>query len=458
MDSGNSGSMQSSDSGGEEEYDSRTVESISPFLNPSGHFGSISNQPPPPQPPLSHHQSHPYTFFDPPPHNLGAFSQSPANPDANNSLYNLDLVWSRGLRSDPNYTDLGNLTGNLSSSSTLGAQVPSQGPFPSSSSVPLRSVHGNGGGASPQTDQSHVVKNPKKRTRASRRAPTTVLTTDTSNFRQMVQEFTGIPAPPFSASPYSRRLDLFSTGSAMRSGHHLDTLRPFYPLRPSVQKVQPSPFLSSSSSPSLLSSTLMDAIAPATNTASNTNNSITTSIAATNNTFNSITSDHLGLLPKQPQNMLNMQNPSLTFQSLLQSPLPPFKYPSANASVFGSKSQGNSTIPSLDELGMNHEHVNANLSVFPSHGSSDGTQARSDNNLARWRDEGNGVQEHLGSFDGNNGNSQHVRGYKLNCSASTSNFHPEKGLENVSSRGEGLLSLGKESLSKGWSERAITHE
>ncbi|KAJ6841187.1 putative basic proline-rich protein-like [Iris pallida] len=40
----------------------------------------------------------------------------------------------------------------------------------------------------------------KKRSRASRRAPTTVLTTDTSNFRAMVQEFTGIPAPPFATS------------------------------------------------------------------------------------------------------------------------------------------------------------------------------------------------------------------------------------------------------------------
>uniref|UniRef100_A0ACD5WYX9 Uncharacterized protein n=1 Tax=Avena sativa TaxID=4498 RepID=A0ACD5WYX9_AVESA len=44
-------------------------------------------------------------------------------------------------------------------------------------------------------------KPPKKRPRASRRPPTTVLTTDTSNFRAMVQEFTGFPAPPFAAGP-----------------------------------------------------------------------------------------------------------------------------------------------------------------------------------------------------------------------------------------------------------------
>ncbi|KAD2041408.1 hypothetical protein E3N88_41977 [Mikania micrantha] len=36
----------------------------------------------------------------------------------------------------------------------------------------------------------------KKRSRASKRPPTTVLTTDTNNFRQMVQEFTGIPTAP----------------------------------------------------------------------------------------------------------------------------------------------------------------------------------------------------------------------------------------------------------------------
>lgn len=58
----------------------------------------------------------------------------------------------------------------------------------------------------------HPKATTKKRTRASRRAPTTVLTTDTTNFRAMVQEFTGIPSPPFTAggSSYSRRFDLFN--------------------------------------------------------------------------------------------------------------------------------------------------------------------------------------------------------------------------------------------------------
>jgi hypothetical protein len=48
-----------------------------------------------------------------------------------------------------------------------------------------------------QPPRATVPRKPRKRARASRRAPTTVLTTDATNFRAMVQEFTGFPAPPF---------------------------------------------------------------------------------------------------------------------------------------------------------------------------------------------------------------------------------------------------------------------
>ncbi|CAK9167501.1 unnamed protein product [Ilex paraguariensis] len=437
MDSGNSGSMQSS-SGGDEEYDSRT-ESISPFFNPSGHYGSssISN----PQS-LPHHQSHPPTMFDPPSHNLEAFSQSPTNPNTNPLYNNLDLVWPRGLRSEANFTEFGNLAGLPSSSqSVLGSQGLGHGSFSSSPSMTLQSVDGNAARASQPPDQTHVVKNPKKRTRASRRAPTTVLTTDTSNFRQMVQEFTGIPTAPFSASPYSRRLDLFGSSSTMRSGH-LDTLGPLYPLRPSAQKVQISPFVSSSSSSPLLNSNMVDAI-PASNMGSSTS----TSIAGISNTLSSqnyhqLPSD-IGLSKQPPQNLLSMQNQILTFQSLLQSPgLPPqLKHPLSNTPIFGTKSQGSSSIP-LDELGLSHENVNTNLSGFPSHGSSDGAHVRRENSPTRWREGmrlNHGGQEHLGPFHVNNGNSQRFSSYKLHSSASTSDFHAEKGLENVSSRGEGTV-------------------
>ncbi|PKU74354.1 mucin-2-like [Dendrobium catenatum] len=68
----------------------------------------------------------------------------------------------------------------------------------------------------------------KKRSRASRRAPTTVLTTDTSNFRAMVQEFTGIPSPPFSSTSSSSSSSLLSLPT--RSHHHFSPpflIRPF---------------------------------------------------------------------------------------------------------------------------------------------------------------------------------------------------------------------------------------
>ncbi|KAL7208307.1 hypothetical protein ACSBR1_030127 [Camellia fascicularis] len=407
MDSCNSGSMQSS-SGGDEEYDSRP-ETLSPFLNPSLSFNSISNHPPPPQqpppPPLSHH--HQATFFDPQSQtqNPNPFSHSPQNPNPNNNLYNLDSVWSR---SDPNYTDLANLIGLSSSSSpppTQSILVSQKGQFQnsSSSSIPLPSNGGGGGGGrgsiTPRSNQTTLVnKNSRKRTRASRRAPTTVLATDTSNFRQMVQEFTGIPAPPFQASPYSR-LDLFAAGSALRSGlYH--------------------PFVSSSSSPSLLNLNpiMVDSIAH-NNSSTTIANTATSSVVTTTGVTNNFASASNGYqVPHQ-----NMQNPSiLSFQNLLQSPL---KYPLANASVFGSKSQGSSEIPSIGELGMSRERVNnANLGGFLSHGSSDGGQAGINGNLSRWRgEEGaskDGGQELLGSFDGNNGGySQNVSNstYKLNC-------------------------------------------
>ncbi|KAF2291538.1 hypothetical protein GH714_025323 [Hevea brasiliensis] len=207
----------------------------------------------------------------------------------------------------------------------------------------LRSVQDNGARSSSPSDQiPAVARNPKKRTRASRRAPTTVLNTDASNFRAMVQEFTGIPAPPFSGSPYSRRLDLFGTvGSS---------------------------------------------------------------------------------LPKQPQNMLNMQNQMLSFQSLLQ---PTALHPSLNTDGLGAKSQANMSLPSLEELGMSHGQINVKVGGLQSHGTTEGMLLRNDA---------------LGS--NNNGNQDHLRSLdscKLNYSAPSSDFHHDKSLENVPLRGEGTV-------------------
>uniref|UniRef100_A0A0C9QTJ1 TSA: Wollemia nobilis Ref_Wollemi_Transcript_10482_1587 transcribed RNA sequence n=1 Tax=Wollemia nobilis TaxID=56998 RepID=A0A0C9QTJ1_9CONI len=83
-------------------------------------------------------------------------------------------------------------------------------------------------------DPAAASKVGKKRSRASRRAPTTVLTTDTSNFRAMVQEFTGIPPAPFaSTSPFQRnRLDFLASGARSLQG----TTNPFL-LRPFPQRM-----------------------------------------------------------------------------------------------------------------------------------------------------------------------------------------------------------------------------
>ncbi|WOL12276.1 hypothetical protein Cni_G21042 [Canna indica] len=51
----------------------------------------------------------------------------------------------------------------------------------------------------PGIEGGRVGKPVRRRSRASRRAPTTMLNTDTTNFRSMVQQFTGIPSGPYPA-------------------------------------------------------------------------------------------------------------------------------------------------------------------------------------------------------------------------------------------------------------------
>ncbi|WOG98722.1 hypothetical protein DCAR_0418067 [Daucus carota subsp. sativus] len=57
-----------------------------------------------------------------------------------------------------------------------------------------------GGGLSPE---GRVAKPVRKRSRASRRTPTTLLNTDTANFRAMVQQFTGGSLAPFASGASS---------------------------------------------------------------------------------------------------------------------------------------------------------------------------------------------------------------------------------------------------------------
>lgn len=362
MDSGNSGSMQSSSGGDDQEFDSRG-ESISSFLNAPHHFSSISAA----QPPFLAHQNP--NFFD------------PQNLDhAAHYTNENDLIWSRGLRSDHNFSNLGN-----SSSSSRPQPIPAA-PFPGPSSADAARA------PPPPQQQPNVIKNPKKRTRASRRAPTTVLTTDTTNFRQMVQEFTGIPAAPFSGSPYSRRLDLFSAASALRSASHLDNLGPLYPLRPAAHKLL-SPFSSGSSPPHpLLNSTMIDAIVPTTTiTNSNNNNNLGASTSNNPNSYQ-LSGDHHLL-------------------SIHQHGIP----------------------PSLQQLGANAPMNFANLSGFLSRdaAAAAAVQVRSnDDDLSRWKSgetvrNNDGIRENMVEFDGNNINSGESQNYNLNLA--------EKGMENVAS-------------------------
>lgn len=359
MDSGNSGSMQSSSGGDDQEFDSRG-ESISSFINaPHHHFGSISAAAPPPQPSFLSHQNP--NFFDP---HLSQQSLDHAGNYANDS----DLIWSRGLRSDHNQT-FSALGGNQPRPQQV--QAP---PFPADS------------GASRSAPQA---RNPKKRTRASRRAPTTVLTTDTTNFRQMVQEFTGIPAAPFSGgSPYSRRLDLFSAASALRSASHLDSL---YPLRPAAHKIL-SPF---SSSPHPLNPTMIDATVPTT-TVTNPNNHIGGASTSNNPNNFQLPGDHsLFTIHQQPPPLQLGSNSPLNFSNFA-----------------GFSSRENTSATAAAARGGNDD-----LSMWKS-----GETARNND----------GGGENMVEFDGRNINSGESQNYSLNLG--------EKAMENVaSSAAEGTV-------------------
>lgn len=506
MDSGNSGSMQSS-SGGDEESDSR-ADSMSALLinNPASYVGPMSN---PPQ----HHQTH--HMFDPLSHMFDPLSSSSrqllplTNP---NSFLNLDMAWSKSLRSDPNSIDLGVGVGGsggqpfLTNNNQLGQtrvggsgggngggtfpamQIPqetmsSRGSVPVGSTAPNVDQTMNNNNNSNNTNNNNVgVRNPKKRSRASRRAPTTVLTTDTTNFRAMVQEFTGIPAPPFTSSPFPRtRLDLFgSSGPSLRSGH-LDPSPSPYLLRPFAHKVQPPPppYVPPSSASSSSSTMVVEGLV------SNSSTSNTSSTSPSN--INYQLSSELGLL-KQPhhhQNLLNnmgmqqMQNPLLNFQSLLQSQ-PKYPLSSTSTSInLGSKPQGGLSmeIPStdhshlkmggLEEFGLTHGGGNVNnsssqLSGFHnllSSSSNGALSSRNDNNPTtttntNWVGDGvglsnnnnNNVDQGLlrsinGSYSSTTNPERQVTNGKLNFSASSSSdFHGDKGTENVTTaRNEGMV-------------------
>ncbi|KAK1307940.1 hypothetical protein QJS10_CPA09g00572 [Acorus calamus] len=279
MDSGNSGSLQSSSGGGDEEYDSRS-DTISTF------FGDGGGPPPPPS-------NHPFydqasgsssIVFDSLSNYLDPFSRSPPS-NLNNPLLDSNSIWP--LRSQQPNPSTDSIAAALLAPSHRAFNVdvnpPPRPPPPPSAAPP------------PPT------RNSKKRSRASRRAPTTVLTTDTTNFRAMVQEFTGIPAQPFSAaSPMFQRpsrLDLFS---AIRSSTESQFL-----LRP---RAMPSPFAA---------------------TTSTSSNPIKVTTSTSTNNYQ----------PSSSQSQFNVQNQMFSLQSLLQPNVnysQQNNYSLSNMPVFGS--------------------------------------------------------------------------------------------------------------------------
>ncbi|KAL7086576.1 hypothetical protein ACP275_13G009900 [Erythranthe tilingii] len=71
-------------------------------------------------------------------------------------------------------------------------------------------------------DQGRVAKPIRRRSRASRRTPTTLLNTDATNFRAMVQQFTGGPAASFAARPQIPS----SGGAALNYIQHASNMDP----------------------------------------------------------------------------------------------------------------------------------------------------------------------------------------------------------------------------------------
>jgi hypothetical protein len=172
-------------------------------------------------------------------------------------------------------------------------------------------------------------------------------------------------------------------------------------------------------------------------------NSNATSNASNSTSINYQLSSALGFLKQPPQNLLNMQNPIFNLQSLLQ---PQPKFSLSNSAILGSsKPQASSEIPPnvLEEFALSHPHVSTQMmSGLPNMVSSDGTMSRNENNPpTNWGGSDGGDQGLLRSLNGSYSSSERVNtNGKLNYSAaSSSDYHGDKGPENVATRSEGMV-------------------
>ncbi|XP_058072131.1 uncharacterized protein LOC131221060 [Magnolia sinica] len=68
----------------------------------------------------------------------------------------------------------------------------------------------------------------RRRSRASRRAPVTLLNTDTTNFRAMVQQFTGVPTAPFQSTVHPSGPNFEFGSHDRRLGTMGPPARPYY--------------------------------------------------------------------------------------------------------------------------------------------------------------------------------------------------------------------------------------
>ncbi|XP_075501573.1 uncharacterized protein LOC142539769 [Primulina tabacum] len=384
MDSGHS---DSSSCGEDQEYDSRAAAAYS--------FSSFVNHSVPPQP----------TQFDP----FSNFLQL-----QNSSQLNPNVFWPRNadLSSDPCPNN------NIIN---FPFTVPPQPPTVVASGNNLIDALPASAAENGTQNRNPPARNTKKRSRASRRAPTTVLTTDASNFRAMVQEFTGIPAPPFtSSSAFQRsRFDLYGASSSMRLKPQ-DAAHPPYLHRPFAPEAQrpspPLPFL--------------------TSTASISSSSTTNSVASTSTppmNYHSLSTEN--------SNLFNLiSNPNLT--SFLPTD---HKFP-FSSSILPSKVPGlhsNVKTVGFDEFSLRRGNVSAAIGNLPNLIPSDQIQPRNDhNNDNNNADEiDHAVRAETSTLNGIHNFSRNPRNDKMNyLQNSSTDFHGEKGQGNIGTRNsEGMM-------------------
>lgn len=84
--------------------------------------------------------------------------------------------------------------------------------------TPLGSGNSSPNSSAHFSPEGRVSKPVRRRSRASRRTPTTLLNTDTTNFRAMVQQFTGGPSAPFASGAHPGGPN-FGFGLGARQAH-----------------------------------------------------------------------------------------------------------------------------------------------------------------------------------------------------------------------------------------------